>query len=196
MIYYYFGDISKAKADIIVNASNGIGFCGGKASVNKLQSGIAESLNFATKGDFEKECKKTIRTNKGKIKGRILGYGKGEYFITDNCGLSCKKIFNAVTMRYPASKSNVATASTLLVKIFAYLSNNNYRTVALPLLCCGTGGANTNRVHELILNISKKYKDITVYLCTKSEKDLKNTINKDELCEHIISEKDMFISNF
>lgn len=66
-------DITEAKADIIVNASNGIGYMGGTVGRFFKLKGVAQSINFKTNGVVEKEAKKVCRNSK---------YLPGDIFVT------------------------------------------------------------------------------------------------------------------
>lgn len=156
-------DISNAKCDIIVNASNGVGYMGGKMSVKCKMRGVAESLNYFTKGEIEKES--LINARKfPRISSWVIGKQKGEFFVTEGHGLKCDKVFHAVTMRYPACRSDLKTVQQLLFNLAMWCSENHYKTVALPLLGCGNGNLDNNIVRNEIYKIAKEYSDITFYL--------------------------------
>ena len=50
------GEIAHAQADIIVNAANGCGWMGGKRCQSELHRGVAEHINYYTKGTVEEEA--------------------------------------------------------------------------------------------------------------------------------------------
>lgn len=105
MIEVVNDDISSVVCEVLVNASNGRGYCGGKACVRKLHKGVAESLQFTTKGLIEVESKRVVRENG--FFSRLFGFRAGSFFTTSSCGLPCKVVFHSVTMRNPASRSSL-----------------------------------------------------------------------------------------
>lgn len=160
-----FNNIAEAKCDVIVNASNGVGYMGGSSSVKKRKKGVAENLNYATKGLLEKESLHNARRNKH-ISSWIYGRKKGDYFITDNCGLKCNKVFHAVTMRFPACRSDLHTVSLLLLKLANWCIVNNYRTIALPYLGCGNGNVSVELVNKEIHKVSDNFKELIFTIFT------------------------------
>lgn len=67
-------------------------------------------------------------------------------------------------MRYPGSKSEYSYISTVLTKIFTYCQENNYKTIAIPTLGCGTGRLNVGEVIQLIIEKNKPYQfDVIIY---------------------------------
>ena len=54
MVNFISDDLVFAKADIIVNASNGCGYMGGRKCSKTIHKGVAEHLNFVTDGKIEK----------------------------------------------------------------------------------------------------------------------------------------------
>ena len=118
-IKYINDDILNASADVIVNASNGCGWMGGKRSATKKYKGIAESLNFKTNGTIEKEAMIKARKFKS-ISSVIYGKEPGSIFTTDPHGLNCKEVIHAVTMRYPGTFSRYKNVEKVLESIFKY----------------------------------------------------------------------------
>lgn len=163
MINYINCDISQANVDIIVNASNGCGYMGGRTCSNKLKRGTAESMNYYTNGMIEKQALISARKFKY-IPSFICGTPCGEIFITESCGLNCKKVIHAVTMKRPGSKAKFRTIKKLYPIIFDYCYKNGYKSVAVPLLGTGTGQLNRNDVMVLLSDFdSIKEIEITVY---------------------------------
>ena len=156
-ISYLTGNIADAKADVIVNAANGVGYLGGKKAIRGELNGVSESLNQKTNGALERVSLFAARKNPH-ISSWFYGYNPGEYFVTDACGLSCKKVFHAVTMRFPGMPSKEKYIHMLLSALFIYCIDNNYHSVAIPLLGCGTGGLDKQRVKNMILKKAENYK--------------------------------------
>lgn len=165
MVVLYHSDIALAEADVIVNAANGCGWMGGSRCVSELHRGVAESLNFHTRGAIEKESLIKARKNP-KIPAWIYGTKPGDIFVTESYGLDCKKVIHAVTMRYPGSASKYSYISEVIPKIFNYCYENGYESIAIPTLGCGTGGLNVLDVVQLINDHTRNTTfeiDITIY---------------------------------
>lgn len=161
-------EIAFAYTDVIVNAANGCGYmCGSvikKAkSRDDVPKGVSESLNYYTNGKLERIAMIKARRFDS-ISSWLFGTKSGEYFVTQNCGLNCKEIFHAVTMRYPGSKSNLKSIKVLIKQIFEYCDENGYKSIAMPYLGCGTGGLDKSDVYSIIENYSQKYPRISVDL--------------------------------
>lgn len=165
------GDIAAAKADIIVNASNGSGYMGGKRSVTERRKGIAESLNYCTQGAIEAEAKVNARKLPF-IPACILGHRAGTVFYTGSHGLSCRKVLHGVTMRYPGSFSRLKTIERLLIRIFYECELYEYRSIAIPLLGTGTGALDRLTVYHLTVYHAKLHPDILVYIYAGTEGEI------------------------
>ena len=148
---------------ILVNSSNGVGYMGGKRSVKKKCRGVAESLNYYTKGEIEKEAMQKARRFPF-VSSWICGTAKGEYFITKPHGLDCQCVFHAVTMSKPASRSSYQTVKKTLDHLGAFLNDNDYRTAALPMLGCGNGALDPKHVLHMISEFAKDFPLITFHL--------------------------------
>lgn len=164
------GEIAHAQADIIVNAANGCGWMGGKRCQSELHRGVAEHINYYTKGTVEKEALMKARIYPY-IPSWICGYKAGDFFTTSSGGLRCRQIVHAVTMRYPGSKSKIKYIKSLIPKIFEHCSNSGYKSIAIPCLGCGTGGLKSYDVISLIEGESKYYPELDITIYVKSAKD-------------------------
>ncbi|MBQ5320273.1 MAG: macro domain-containing protein [Oscillospiraceae bacterium] len=164
-------EIALAKTDVIVNAANGCGYMGGETCTSELHRGVAEHLNFYTHGAMEKEALKVARKY-NKIPSWLIGTKAGNFFVTDSFGLDCKVVIHAVTMRYPASSSNIKRVAEVVHKIFEYCNSSGYKSISIPLLGCGTGGLSAEKVAGLIRNKAAKYPDIDVYIYINRENKL------------------------
>lgn len=133
MILKYNEDIALSSADAIVNASNGVGYMGGKAGITKRKRGVAESIHYVSKGAVELLAKEKCRAKS------IFGYAPGDIFVTDAPNLDTQNIIHAVTMRFPGSKAKIKTIENLVPKIVKIAEDNSYKIVAVPLLGTGTG---------------------------------------------------------
>ena len=138
-----YGDICETTCDAIVNASNGIGYMGGKAGIRKRRPGVAESLHYISRGQIE-DCAKKLCKNHS-----ALGFAPGNVFVTPAFELNCKHIIHAVTMRLPGTFSNINTIEILLPQILEQARSMNLKSIAIPLLGTGTGGLSEKKVLDL-----------------------------------------------
>lgn len=159
----YDKEIAFAEADVIVNAANGCGWMGGKRCQSELRKGVAEHLNYYTHGAIENKALTAARKY-SKITSWLFGTKAGDFFVTENCGLKCQEVIHAVTMRYPASYSNIKDVSEVIKKIFEYCHNSDYKSLAIPCLGCGTGGLPNDKVMELISNEAEFYPKINIMI--------------------------------
>ncbi|HCB94554.1 MAG TPA: hypothetical protein DEP65_02060 [Ruminococcus sp.] len=143
MIMKINNDIALSTADAIVNASNGIGFMGGKSGLECRKKGVAESLHFISQGAIEPLAKTKCK------KHGLFGYAPGNVFITPAPNLNCQKILYAVTMHFPGSKCKIKTIEKLVPKILSISEHNNFKSVAIPILGTGTGRLNIDDVLEI-----------------------------------------------
>ncbi|MBR5180253.1 MAG: macro domain-containing protein [Lachnospiraceae bacterium] len=155
------GDIALAEVDIIVNAANGCGWMGGKRCQSELHKGVAEHINYYTKGTVEQEARKAAR-KVPYISSWIFGHKAGDFFVTGSGGLKCKKIVHAVTMRYPASHSKTETVTEVLRKIFEFCSEEGYKSIALPALGCGNGGIDRGKFREVFLDEAQHFPELDI----------------------------------
>lgn len=146
-------DITLSNADAIVNASNGVGYMGGKAGIANRKRGVAEGLHYESKGAIEPLAKAKCKT-----KG-VFGYAPGNIFITNAPNLHTKNIIHAVTMRFPGSKAKIKTIKKLTQKILEISEELNYKSVAVPLLGTGTGGLDPFDVIKIYFEF---FKDSTI----------------------------------
>lgn len=165
-LFIFYGNIANAACDIIVNAANGTGYMGGKAALKGKAEGVAESLNVATGGSMENAAMRAARSFP-RLSSLLLGTKKGSFFITESCGLKCREIFHAVTIRYPGGKSDIDTVRKLLYLLARYCRMERHKTIALPLLGCGTGQLNEKEVLKEIETVAKEFANLEFCLYTK-----------------------------
>lgn len=127
-------DIALSNAQIVVNAANGFGFMGGKRCIKELHSGVAESIQYVSKGTVERLSKSLCRHHS------LLGFPPGSVFLTEAPNMNTLFIIHAVTMRTPGSKTKFETIEKLVPEIIKYAENLHLETAAIPLLGTGTGG--------------------------------------------------------
>lgn len=160
------GDITKIKADVIVNASNGVGFMGGLIGRFVLLPGVAEAIHYETKGKVEKEAKRA--SSRVKYLPRILsGHKKGEIFITSAGSLDAGTIIHAVTMNYPGMNTNIKVVSELLPKIINKAYELEANSIAIPLLGAGVGRIPEDEVFKLYDEFFSNIDDLEIIIVRK-----------------------------
>lgn len=156
--------ITDVNVDIIVNASNGVGFMGGFIGKIIRLPGVAEAIHYETKGVIEREAKSMAK--RYKLVPRILApYKTGETFVTTGGHLSEIGIIHAVTVKYPGFRSNIKTIEELLPKIIKISKEMKAKSIALPLLGCGNGGLRTDDVLKLYYDYFSDVDDLEIYVC-------------------------------
>lgn len=141
-------DITSVQADIIVNASNGIGYMGGWIGRLIQCKGVAESIHYATRGCVEKEAKLAAKKTRW-LPRYLYGHRAGEIFVTGAANLPASWIIHAVTMPYPGMSTRLTIVEQLLPKIIGKAIELNAGSIALPLLGTGTGRLRKQEVINL-----------------------------------------------
>ena len=152
------GDITLVQADIIVNAANRIGYMGGWMGKHFKCNGVAESIQYVTKGEVEKEAIRIALQNKLR---------PGDIFVTSSGNLRAKYIIHAITMWLPGMFSNYKTIEKLLPKIIEQARRLSVKTVAIPFLGAGTGRLSQKRVLTLYENHFKNISDMEIIIVQK-----------------------------
>ena len=156
------GDITDFEVDVIINASNGIGYMGGFIGKYKKLNGVAESIHYKTKGIVEKEAK-TACNYKCFLIWRVSGGIRArEIFVTSAGGLRAKYIIHAVTMAYPGMITNIEVIKELLPKICEKVRELKAKTIAIPLLGTGTGRVTKEDVLKLYNEFFANVHDIDI----------------------------------
>ncbi|AYB41756.1 phosphatase (plasmid) [Brevibacillus laterosporus] len=158
-----YKDITQLEVDIIVNASNGIGFMGGYIGRYIKFSGVAESIHYETQGEVEKEAKRAARKKKW-LPRYLAGHHAGEVFLTGAANLKASWIIHAVTMPYPGMKAKLDTIEHLLPQILILARRLKAKSIALPLLGTGIGGLAQEAVLLLYKECLSSIKDLEVYV--------------------------------
>ena len=154
------GDICQASCDVIVNASNGIGFMGGLIGLVWKCAGVAESIHYATRGKVEREA--ILKC----LRHYIIGYMPGSVFVTGAYNLNCRFILHAVTMYLPGTFSTLGTVRRLLPKILQEARSLGARTIAIPLLGTGVGRLKPEKVMALYEEAFSGTDDVDVFVYT------------------------------
>lgn len=138
MLIYKQGDIITATEDIVVNAANGIGWMGGFLTRWHKFHGIAEAINYATRGKVEKEVHRLHKI-----------YLPGTAFFTNGHGIGKIGIIHAVTMLIPGGWTMERTVRKLLPEVVKLAREHGAKSIALPYLGCGTGHLKQKRVEQI-----------------------------------------------
>ena len=142
------GNILSVESELLVNASNGIGWMGGFIGRWIPLSGVAESIHYKD-NTIERHAKKEARRLKAK---------SGDIFHTTAGTLPFPKgILHAVTMKLPGQFSRIHFVESCLKNIVEYCEENAIKTVAIPLLGTGTGRLkelDILQLYEVILSSS------------------------------------------
>lgn len=155
--------ITDIPADVIVNASNGIGYMGGVLGKIGIMKGVAESINHATKGESEKAAKKEVK-RKPLVPRIFSPIAPGNIFFTEGCGIANIGICHAVTMYYPGMKSSYQYIDILLPKIVEESRKLGATSIVLPLLGCGTGKLRKEVVLNKYKNFLKDFQELEIYI--------------------------------
>lgn len=153
MVDYVIGDIVEADSDLVVNAANGIGWMGGFLTRHWKFQGVAESINYASCGEVEKEVHRH---------GRI--HLPGDVFFTDGCGIGRIGIIHAVTMLIPGWWTTEKTVRALLPAIADLAEELGASSVAMPFLGCGTGRLKKDRVRKIYEEFFAEYEGYLDFL--------------------------------
>lgn len=156
-----YGDICNLKVDAIVNASNGMGYMGGLLCRHVKLNGLAENINYITKGTVEKEARQKCKL-KSYLPRIIVCKSAGEVFHTSSGSLKSKHIIHAITMKYPGTRSKLETIRKLLPEIINEAYTLNCKTIAIPLLGTGMGGLKENEVLEIYEEYFKEIYDLNI----------------------------------
>lgn len=138
------GDITKAEADVIINAAN-----------TKLHhaGGVAWSIAKAAGTKLVQESRK-------------IGYVPlGEFTVTTAGDLKAKKVVHIPTIDYQKKKTvDYKTLEEVLKKVFRWCKSRNYTKIATPLLGTGVVGLDKDKVEKTIDSAQKDFPDLTVII--------------------------------
>ncbi|HHY04052.1 MAG TPA: Appr-1-p processing protein [Thermoanaerobacterales bacterium] len=144
------GDITKAEADVIVNAANGMGPMGG---------GVAYAIKKAGGTAIEQEAIEVCNKENPK---------EGDVYVTTAGKLKAKYIFHAVTMKYPAQPSNIEIVRKCLKSLVAKAREMGVKSMVLPALATGVGGVPKKQVAEVFNEILGEVDDIDITVMDRS----------------------------
>jgi O-acetyl-ADP-ribose deacetylase (regulator of RNase III) len=149
------GDITKAEADVIVNAANGIGPMGG---------GVAYAIKKAGGKIIEDEAIKVCRETDPQ---------PGDVYVTTAGKLKAKYVFHAVTMKYPAEPSSVEVVKKCLVSLLNKARQMSVKSMVIPALATGVGGVPKKDVAAAFKEIMGEVKDIDITVMDINEDFIK-----------------------
>ncbi len=147
----YVGDITKVEGvDVIVNAANGIGVMGAGVA-----GAIARSAGTSTEPNGV-----NIRTIVAEVVEKEGPFDVGDVYISD-AGLlkrrGVKRIYHAVTMKYPGGQTSLGTIPSLLTKVFETAIANGESSIAFGGLGCGIGGLSKSDVAREMAHVAEAY---------------------------------------
>jgi len=138
------GDIAKPSTEVVVNAANGCGVMG---------HGVAGALRLAGGPTIQEEAKQLVED-----KGRP--FEAGECYITgsgDMRNRGVKKIYHAVTMKYPGGNTSLDYVSRTMREVLDLAIISGVKSIAFPGLGTGVGRLNITLVAARMVQIAKSY---------------------------------------
>jgi len=132
------GDLTKIFCDAIVNPANSYGYMGG---------GVAGAIKRVGGVEIEKEAVSKAPIDIGKTVATISG------------SLPCRYVIHAPTMKRPAMRidiENVKLATRAALETGVKL---NLKSIAIPGMGTGVGGAQVDKAAEVIVSLAKEYED-------------------------------------
>ncbi|GIW66491.1 MAG: O-acetyl-ADP-ribose deacetylase [Candidatus Parcubacteria bacterium] len=141
------GDITEIEVDAIINAAN-----------TELIHGGGISLAIAKKAG-----EKLVEESKN------IGFVPiGEFSVTTAGNLKATKVIHIPTIDYKNNKKiTYEELENVLEKVFRYCEENNYKTIATPLLGTGVVGLDKEKVRELIKNKGEKFTNLEIIIVEK-----------------------------
>lgn len=147
MIKEIKGDITEIEADVIINAAN-----------TELTHGGGVAKAIAQKAG-EKLIEESIKTGYTPI---------GKFAVTSAGNLKAKKVIHIPTIDYKNNqKITYKGLKKVLEKVLKYCKENNYKTIATPLLGTGVVGLDKLKVKEIIKNCAQKFYDLEIIIVEK-----------------------------
>ena len=136
--------------DVIVNAANSIGVMGaGVAGAIARSAGLSDSPN----GVNIRKIVKEVVDNSGP-------FDVGDVYISDSGlmkRLGVKKIYHAVTMKFPGGRTSLGTIGPLLRNVLETAISNGGKSIAFGGLGCGIGGLSKEEVAREMALVSQEY---------------------------------------
>lgn len=147
----FVGDITKVQdVDVIVNAANGIGVMG---------AGVAGAIAHSA-GTSNEQNSVNIREIVSSVVEKEGPFDVGDVYISDSGLLKrrgIKKIYHAVTMKYPGGQTLLRTISPLLKNVLELAIANGETSIAFGGLGCGIGGLSKKEVAREMAHVSELF---------------------------------------
>ena len=137
------GDITKVKADAIVNAA-GVGFG------NAIGGGVAGAIRRGAGEELVKECQQITRDKYPN------GLPTGEAVATKAYNLPAKIIIHTVGPRYYSD--NINKLKNCYLNSLKVAEENNCKTIAFPSISTGAYGAPIEETVKIVKDILETYK--------------------------------------
>lgn len=138
------GDITKAKADVIVNAANGMGPMGG---------GVALAIRRAGGREIEDQAVRVCRETNPKV---------GDVYVTTAGSLDARYVFHAVTMKRPAEPSSAAIVEQCLKSLIKKAREMNVKSLVIPALATGVGGVPKKEAARVFAEVLSPITDLDI----------------------------------
>lgn len=155
------------KAQCFVNPANAIGWMGGWLGKTFRSSGIAEAIQYETKGTVEKEAKRHCRRKMVR---------RGDLFVTTASPLPYENIIHLVTVQFPGWRSSQKVVESCVKKLVCYCEENQVKDCVLTGIGTGVGGVN----HEFVARLYLQYlqSSNTVFYVTDKDENFLKSIEK------------------
>lgn len=137
-IFIEKGDLTKTSCDAIVNPANSFGYMGG---------GVAGAIKRAGGQIIEKEA----------VSKAPIPLGKA--IVTTSGSLPCKYVIHTPTMKKPATNIDVNNIKLATKAAFDLANELKLKSIAIPGMGTGVGGAQTDDTAEIIIKIAKEFED-------------------------------------
>ncbi len=142
------GDITKIKADIIINAAN---------TELKHGGGVALAIAKAAGHELVKESEE-------------IGYVPiGDFAITTAGNLPAKKVFHIPTICYRKDqRADLSEIKSALYRALAKAQEMGYKSVTVPLLGAGVVGLNSEGIEKMIGEVASHFPNLNIILVIKN----------------------------
>lgn len=147
MINFVKGDLAEMEVDIIVNAANTELVHGG---------GVARAIT-------EKAGRELIEESR-----KIDFVPIGEFAVTSAGNLKAKKVIHIPTIDYKNNKKiSYEELGEVWQKVLEYCRENNFKSIATPLLGTGVVGLDKEKVKEILKEVGKDFEDLEIFIVEK-----------------------------
>jgi len=166
------GDITKENIDAIVSAANGIGVMG---------KGVAGAIASAAGQSVTEEARLQYKLN-------IKPFDEGTSYETSAGNLEqngVKKIFHAVTMKYPGGFSSIYDIENAMVSVLERAVSLGIKSIAFPGLGTGIGGLRPETVAIVMSRTARQYENkINIKIIDKNSFFINNVLKYFKVPSH------------